>query len=271
MKNLFKAFLFKTRHDLAFKITLLIGVGLAILLSLLYWGIGEMAGGKIISGQMMLYASLSPVQNFGIAIPVNLITYTVLEFSQGSIRNKVIGGHSKSKIYTSLFLNGLVFTFILIGVYASLCFGLGCAFGGFSPNGTAGILAGETADYFLGKIILIAIFSYISIVSFTIFFAALFRNIGPSIPVIIVGLTIAYLAGTFISLLGEMNPNIVWVARIIDPLYGLGCTEMKYVDETTSYQVITNETLVSSIISNSVYAALFFFGGLFIFKKRDIK
>ena len=286
MKELFVSYIYRLRHDIAFRITLFVGIGLALLMSLLYWGLGKALDTQMISGQMMLYSSLSPVQNFGIAIPVNLITFTVLEFSQGSIRNKIIAGHSKSQVYTSLVLNGLVFTFILVGVYVGLCFGLGCLFGihevdgkwvlGFEPNGAVASISQigsiafiGTKDFFLGKVILIAVFSYASIVSFTIFFATLFRNIGPSIPVIIVGLMICYLAGLLVPLFVlDGNETVLWIFRIVDPLYGLGCIEPL---DGSEYQCISNETLICSLCSNLFYATAFYVGGLFIFKNRDVK
>ena len=45
---------------------------------------------KVATGQSMLVFSMSPAQNFGIAIPINLAVFIVLEFTQGTIRNKVI-------------------------------------------------------------------------------------------------------------------------------------------------------------------------------------
>ena len=107
MWNLFKAFIFKLRKDLTFRITLIVGAGVAILLTVIYLFIdlaaknlvGE-AGYKFLfaTGQNLFINSFSPAQNFGIAIPVNLITFTVLEFTQGTIRNKIIAGNSKPKI-----------------------------------------------------------------------------------------------------------------------------------------------------------------------------
>lgn len=261
MGNLFKAYLFKLRKDLAFRITLIIGGGLAILMTLLFLLIEKITGEAMLNGQMMLIMSLSPVQNFGIAIPVNLITFTVLEFSQGTIRNKIIAGYSKGQIYISIFLTGLVFTLTLASVYALLCFGLGSVFGGFDPHGAiAG--ASTLAPYYIPKIIAVAVLCYVSITSFTIFFATLFRSIGPTIPVVIVGLMFAYLVGTLLGSLFN-NETIVWILRIADPLYAMSVSELG--------GALADETFVSALICNAVYTLLFFGLGLLIFRKRDIK
>lgn len=283
MAKLFNAFLFKLRHDLTFKITLIIGVALALFMTGLYLLLQYITEQIILTGQLMLVASLSPAQNFGLAIPVNLITFTVLEFTQGSIRNKIIAGHSKGKIYLSLCLNGLVFSFALISVYVLLSFGLGSIFGGFDPEGSSMSVAAlgmvKMAPFYLVKLLVVAVFIYIGITCFAIFIASLFRSIGPSIPIVIVVIVFTYLIGTVITSISN-DETLTWIVRIFDPYYALGANELEVVSTTivngkevpTEYQqTLYNETFISGIISNAVYSALFFIGGLIIFKKRDVK
>ena len=278
MSQLFSAFLFKIKRDLTFRITLFIGIGLAIFMTILYLLLEQITKTKMLSGELMLVSSLNPAQNFGLAIPVNLITFTVLEFNQGSIRNKIIAGHSKAKVYTSLFLNGLIFAFSLMIIYSLLCFALGSLIGGVEGGGIAMSLMGANyAKEYIYKIIIVGIFTYLSITSFTIFFSTLFRSIGPAIPVVIVTIVFLSLVATLVGTLGGAE-ELVWTLRIIDPLYGLGAAEVvtstSIVDGAevvTYYQDLTTETFVSSIISNLVYTALFFVLGISIFKKRDIK
>ena len=278
MSQLFNAFFFKIKRDLTFRITLFIGIGLAIFMTLLYLLLETITKTKMLSGELMLVSSLNPAQNFGLAIPVNLITFTVLEFNQGSIRNKIIAGHSKAKVYTSLFLNGLIFAFSLMIIYSLLCFALGSLIGGVEGGGIAMSLVGANyAKEYIYKIIIVGVFTYLSITSFTIFFSTLFRSIGPAIPVVIVTIVFLSLTSTLVGTFGG-SEELVWILRIIDPLYGLGAAEVvtstSIVDGAevvTYYQDLTTETFVSSIISNLVYTALFFVLGISIFKKRDIK
>ena len=283
MKELFLAYLFKLRHDLTFRITLIIGGGLALLMTLLYFGLSFLLEYNMCNGVNMLISSLSPVQNFGLAVPINLITFTVMEFNQGGIRNKIIGGHSKGQIYTSIFLNGLVFTFALMIIYVLLSFGLGSAFGAIFDNvmPNAGSVTARYEDFYILKMIVLACFCYISIVSFTVFFATLFRNIGPAIPVIIIGLLVCYLGATIVSAIAYDNETVLWVGRIVDPLYCISANESATVSAMVATETIdpimlnsstvTTETFVSGICSNVFYTALFFGGGILIFSKRDIK
>ena len=282
MGNLFKAFLFKLRKDLTFRITLFIGLGLAVLMTLIYLGIDlavkaleeDPSSYKFVfcTGQNLFINSLSPAQNFGIAIPINLITFTVLEFTQGTIRNKIIAGNSKTKIYFSLILSGLVFTFVLIITYSLLCLGLGSIFGGFDINGAT--MSGKLNPEFFWKLILLSVLAYILITVATIFFATLLRNVGPCIPIVILLLLGCYLISTIfntIGLLGEEIKGIKVAAKVmevINPLYSLSTLSS---DPQTGLLTITNEGFWWEIGNNIVYTGLFLGFGLLIFKKRDVK
>ena len=297
MGRLMKAFFFKLSRDLTFRITLIIGAVMAVGISLLYFGLQsflakemDMEGVKFISGQSMLVTSMSPIQNFGIVIPINLIIFVCLEFSQGTIRNKIIAGNSKLTIYSSLYLTGLVFALSLLSVYLILCTGLGAIFGGFNLNET--VLSGlsgskYTVEYML-KMGLICLVTYSCIVSVTVFFAALFRNIGPCIPVIVILLFACYYLVSIVQVvtlfLEVDNPQVAETVknlfRIADPLYAIASNETVGVDPV----VVGGETMYSSYVtkmndvtfygglgSNLIYGGIFFGCGALIFTKRDIK
>ena len=304
MARLMRAFFYRISKDITFRITLIVGAGMAVFMTLLYLilqnAIGD--GMKMLSGQGMLITSFSPAQNFGIAIPINLISFIYLEFSQGSIRNKIIAGHSKSKIYASLFLSGLVFAFSLLIVYVGLCTALGSIFGGFDPNGMA--VAGTTSlgmivsPAYLWKFVILAFLSYLTIVSFTVFIATVFRSMGPSIPVVMLVVMGAYLIPMILGAISSgltmsaqatyveqyhQTPtmeelrsydetvktfmDITNVLKVVDPFYGIAATETTM----EGVAVIDNLTLFGGIASNIVYSTLFFLAGMNIFRKRDVK
>lgn len=276
MGRLLKASLFKLKKDITFRVTLFIGIGLAIFMTLIYLIIDKAANIVadtttfsilLCTGQNLLVSSLSPSQNFGIAIPVNLISFIVLEFNHGLIRNKVIAGNSKGKIYISLFVSGLIFTFIVMILYALLNLGLGAIFGGFNPNGAIlhGTFMGYCNPEFLFKTILATLFIYIFITSFTIFLATSIRSIGPCIPIVILTILMLFLVST---ILPSISKNSAEVLRIINPLHILSSSS---VNTDTHALYYTNEVFYPCLISNSIYAAIFFTVGFLIFRKRDIK
>ena len=280
MKRLFKAFLFKLTRDLTFRITLIIGAGMALLMTGIYLLVdvtaaaeGALGDMKFLTGQTMLIASLSPAQNYGLAIPINVVSFICLEFSQGTIRNKIIAGNSKFNIYISLFLSGLVFCFSLLTVYVLLCFGIGCIFGGFDPNG-AYLIGGFFSPEYILKMIVVCLLAYASIISFTVFIATTFRAIGPSIPIVIVVIIILTVFGSIFASYAEIleSDAVIWFLRFTDPLYAINASEYTRADEyAPAIMTITNETFIPSICSNVFYTALFFGFGVLEFTKRDIK
>ncbi len=289
MGRLFKAFLFKLKRDLTFRITLFIGIGLAIFLTLIYFGIdlitanenniplSELAN-KNCSGQAMLMNSFSQTQNFGLSIPINLISFISLEFTYGTIRNKIIAGNSKFKIYTGLFVSGLVFSLSLIIIYVLICFGLGTIIGGFNPNGSTapffGFIPTNINWDFLLRFIFINLLTYVTLTSFAVMVVTVIRHIGGSIPIVLIVIIFAAMFGSISSLIaygGTDLDGLIWALRILDPFYASNAMEFKTLEGGTLLRIISNESFIVSIISNIVYTALFFFGGALIFRKRDVK
>ena len=286
MANLFKAFIFKLRKDLTFRITLIVGAALAVGLSLILFFIdlGLKNSGiddfKLCTGQTLFVMSLSPAQNFGLAVPINLITFTVLEFTQGTIRNKIITGNSKTKIYFSLILSGVIFTLLLMISYIGLCVGLGSIFGGFDPKGMVmGTVNGYVTPEFLWKVGVLALLAYILIAVMTIFFASLIRSVGPCIPIMIILIMMFYFGGTIVSLmdalgeiLGDGMKNFFKVIKIIDPLYSLAAfSSVTDTNTGVTSLAITNTDFWTEVINNAIYIGLFTVGGWLLFRKRDVK
>ena len=295
MGRLLKSFFFKLSRDLTFRITLIVGAGIAFfmtgLMLLIDIASGTFGGDgntlRMLTGPNMLLSAFNPVDNFGLAIPINLITFICLEFSQGTIRNKIIAGHSKFQIYLSLFVSGLILTFALLIVYAGLCTLLGTIFGGFDLDSpilnmsslTTMLSSGTYADgAYIAQMLVIALVVYICIVSFTIFFATLFRAIGPCIPIIVIILIMLSFGGSMVSLIADAieNEALVKFVMITDPLFvisggGLDVNVVIVNDMPKQYLYITTEAFVSNILNNLIYAGVFFAGGALIFTKRDVK
>lgn len=285
MLRLFKAFLFRLKRDLTFRITLFIGIGLAVFMTIIYlalesWMKMDGINIKLLTGESMLISSLSPAQNFGVAIPVNLISFTIIEFTHGTIRNKIIAGNSKGKIYASLFLSGLIFSLVLIIIYAGLCTLLGTIFGGFNPenaiSATTITTGGATiSSSYVVRIIIASLVSYVSITSFAVLIATLTRQIGGAIPIVIIGILFFYFAGTIVAAFKDIDSmgSLVTIVRVIDPLYALSETTTipSSQDPNVQIQIMRDDTFYIAIANNLVYATLFFVLGLVVFRKRDVK
>ena len=231
MFRLLASFFYRLRRDLTFRITSIIGLALSIGLPLLYFALDltifiiskQESGGAdvefmhlLCNGQSLFVGSFSPLQNFGIAIPINLVSFIVLEFSHGTVRNKIISGHSKLSVFLATVLSTVILSLLWIGAYVGISTGLGSllGFAGFDPNGVA-YMSGQVSPEYLIKLGILALFCYVLIACIATFFATLFRNIGPSIAVVLLMIAGLYLGATLIGL-----PSAIWVNDItlLDPL-----------------------------------------------------
>ncbi len=315
MGALLHSFFYRLRRDLTFRIVAIVGLVLSIvfpsILFLADFGIYLLDTSVGLShtfcnGQSLFMSSLSPVQNFGIALPINLISFIVLEFNHGTIRNKVIGGNSKASVYISIYISSLIFTFMLLTGYILITTGLGTLYasfsgGGFDVNGPISLTNSTPGSiHFFIRIIIVTVVSYITVTSLTVFFSTLFRNIGPSIAVVLVLLLILYMSSWAISainmgiaemdammkqaaeasgetyepILGtELLSFIMLILSIVNPMHALASAGNIIDDIGTENARATVDTLtfIMSIVNNLTISAALFVGGLFIFKKRDIK
>lgn len=252
MSRLLKAFFYKISKDITFRITLIVGAGVAIFMILLYFLLDlflDTEGMKMLTGQSMLVNSFSPAQNFGISIPINVVSFVILEFTQGTIRNKIIAGHSKFKIYASLYLSGLVLAFALLLMYVGVCTVFGAIIGGFDLNTSTmvgtGIGAKVSAE-FIVKYVILALLAYTSIVSFAVFIAALFRSMGPCIPLVMLGIFGLYFLAVIFSTVLMTTESIVTSSQQTIVEANLALAEETDPDKIQAYNLsieLANQTI----------------------------
>ena len=155
-------------------------------------------------------------------------------------------------------------------LYVGLCVGLASIFGGFDVNGAiiGTMLGTSTADAFW-KTLVLTVLAYALITFIAVFFASLFRGIGPCIPVVLLLVIIASLSATIIGPLAEGLEELQGAAKalkIINPFYTLS-----YIPTDEGKLAISNSDFITEIINTVVYSALFIGLGFVIFKKRDVK
>ena len=277
MLNIIRASLFKLFRDRTFIVTAIIGVVLAAFMLGIYALIDHFIdtsseGGVrhlLLTGENFYLSALTPGTSFGIMVPINLIVFTVGEFTYGTIRNKIIAGLSKTKIYFGLFITGLVFTFILAGGYALITIGLGSIIGGFHVDLIGGV--NFALCYFA-----YVVCSYILVTAISIFFATLVRNVGGTIAVVIIILVfLASIAPVFQQLMPHtVNPTypsehwMMWV----NPLYMAGTYGGSFASMINLNSYSQSPSMVASGVTMPlVWSAVFVAAGLLIFKHTDVK
>lgn len=269
MTKLIKSSLYKLLRDWTFKITLIVGAALAVFMCLIYLGIdllgvGEL--GNMCNGYQFYTSSLSPTQNFGLTVPINLIVFTIGEFNCGTIRNKIIAGNKKTLIYLSLIITGIIFTLTLMFVYFGLSVGLATLIGGFK-----GTLNKINTDL-LYQYPIMGLCTYIFIVTFAILVSASIRNIGGCMPIVIIGIIFLYFLAFIPSLTNmivgseEISTGMI-VQQWTNPLFGFGSLGITGV---VTFEM-SQSTFIASIITPLYWSVILVFLGMFIFNKKDVK
>lgn len=272
MIKLIKSSLYKLLRDWTFRITLIVGTALAFFMVLIYLGIDLISGkeclGEMCNGYMFYTSSLSPTQNFGLTVPINLIVFTIGEFSCGTIRNKIIAGNKKTLIYISLVFTGIIFTLALMAVYFGLTVGLGSLIGGFKG------LSESIEPKLLYQYPLIGLATYLFIVAFAIFISTSVRNIGGSMPIVIITIVFLYFLAfvpAITSIIQSMETGVVEekiAQSFINPLYGFGSIGISGVGAGSA---LSTPAFIGSLVTPIYWGAIFVGLGILVFNKKDVK
>lgn len=137
MVNLLRVNLYRMRKD----VLLYVSLGLTIFMVLsnvvtfqlleTLTGVEAETLGMVASGKTMLLNTLSPMNNMGVLIPIFLIFMQSRDYNNGTIRNKIICGCSRSTVFIASWISALIFGafMLLINMLGSL--GIGCIVFGY--------------------------------------------------------------------------------------------------------------------------------------------
>ena len=262
MFKIIRASLYKLFKDRPFKITLIIGVSLAVVFSLAYHFILP----EMCSGYNMLISSSSPSNNFGLAVPINLITFIIGEYNYGTIRNKIIAGNKRINIYIALFVMGLIYSLAMMTIYVGMSVGLSSILNkGFYPEGLSPVGA-KTILTIIGATIMV----YVTLTALSVLAASAIRNIGGAITVTVLLIMVGYLVGMVVSLnvSFDFDEKVTYptLVQILDPIFLHSVLSMSTLGLGT-----IDDLLPLSLVSNGIYTVLFLGGGIALFRYRDIK
>lgn len=275
MSKLIKSSFYKLFKDATFRITLIIGAALAVFMCLIYFGIDVINGegsldfvGSMCNGYSFYTSSLSPTQNFGLTVPINLIVFTIGEFNCGTIRNKIIAGNKKSSIYFSLLITGAIFTISLMAIYFGLSVGLSTLIGGFE-----GMRELQDIDRaMLYQYPLMALCTYIFIVSLAVLVSTSIRNIGGAMPIVIITIMFLYFVSFIPSLIGNLGgneglKNALIVEQWLNPMHGFGSLGLNGLLPTE----MKNDQFIASLITPLYWSVILTLLGIVSFERKDVK
>ena len=174
----------------------------------------------------------------GIVIAISVCS----DFSQGTIKNIISRGYSRTKIYFAKLISVTVMSVFMYLTVILLGMLFGMAFFGFSLP----------ADNSWIAILAVQFLSAIAIAAFSFFMASIFRKLAPSILFIILVPTVIQIVLTMVDLFAETTLSDYWISGTFVLLSQSG---------------IGSGRIISSMIASLVYVAAFIAGGWLISRK----
>lgn len=251
LKAEFKKF-FKTK---TFIILIIITLAFPLFTSGLYKILENLIGNQgmigidnIISSLAVFDSSFGPLQNYGLILLIFILVLVVNDFTQNTIRNKLIAGYKRTKVYLSSTIFALTIMFVAVTIYAFLSYLLTGLFISFGNETALDIIKA----YFLN------ISSILVIYSFVVFNSYIFKRIGATLGIVLGTLFVIMLAFSIISIGLEENTinNILIVLPFLKIFSVVSAVKINY---------------VLSIIINLVYVAGITGLGILATNKMDFK
>ena len=255
MRSLIKVNLYRLKNDTLFKVMLI----LCVALNLLSVGMGvmiiEMAEqmemiNLMITGKSQFIASLSFASNMGLIIPIMLMIMASREYKYGLVRNKIIAGYSRVKIYFAGMISTLMIGLLVFIINSALSFICSSLVYGYGVT----IDANE-----IGNIALIVVLGVVvTSVMYTIaYVCAIWLGSMAFIPYLVLVFGFSILA-TVLSIF-ESSSTVMFIQKLI-PSYQV---EVMLLSNDIQWGYI--------VVSSMVYIALFATFGYFIAKKKELK
>ncbi|MBR7111314.1 MAG: hypothetical protein IKC75_00080 [Clostridia bacterium] len=178
MRDLYVTDLKRILKDKLFMVTCILAGVFALITPLLNkvlfeaLDMGELLGGMI-NAKSMLFTSLLPGDNLGLIMPILIAIVVCKDFSQGTVRNKIISGKSRAAIFLSHLLSAATVICTLMLLHALLTLGVSLCF--FSYQTTTFTLS----DFgYLMVSLVFEMLVYFAIATIVTFIATLAKNMG---------------------------------------------------------------------------------------------
>ncbi|MBO5912638.1 MAG: hypothetical protein J6Q76_04105 [Clostridia bacterium] len=213
MLNLIRSDFRRVLRDKLTFILCIIGFGFSIFTPLLYKGIFSMSGSDpmtetligSINAKTIFFSSFSTGNNFGLIIPVLLAIVLCKDFSFGTVRNKIIGGHKRTNIFISMYvvcatvMIGVVLLHAFLSLFVSLLF----------FNYQSAPFEFSDAVYFVISLLL-EVVVYLFLAALLTWMCATFKNVGIAIVLYVALSFIMTIVSTIIAVAIEImsvSPN----------------------------------------------------------------
>jgi len=269
MRELIRTDLRRILKDKLFLVVMLIcalfGITTPILNKLIYSVVGMMEIAEIsVYTKDMLFASFSPSGNIGLIAPILLTAVICKDFSQGTVRNKLISGKTRTEVFMSMFISSSVVTVGVMLVHAMITLIFSLPFFSFQADKfDAGSL------FYILLSILFEILVYIFISALVSFFAVLMKSSALAV-VLYIG------ANFFFSIVGSAtmigvqfaDPENKLLYGVLEFLNSINLFTSRVIGYGSSYEW---KQLIYVLVPTVIGSALLVFFGNRIFGKKDLK
>lgn len=279
MTKLLKCDLLRVIKDRLFWVVCILAAVFALITPLLYAaiysGIDAVADGSSdvlelmglgMDGKTIFFSAFSLSNNFGLIVPVLLAIILCKDFSYGTVRNKIICGCSRVKIFASMYLTCAVFLVgtVLLNALASL--GVGLIFFPYSSQGF-----GAEAGYFfasLGLELLVLLF----VSALVCFLCVWAKNAGLAV-VLYAAAVLVFTMVTSILMVGELALGFAPENEILPKVFEFvrNVNVFGYSTVIGTGTEYSPKTALWCVLSPSVGTAALLGLGALVFGKKDIK
>jgi ABC-type transport system involved in multi-copper enzyme maturation permease subunit len=275
MRELLKTDFRRALKDKLLIVLLISGGAFALFTPLLYKGIlltldaisGAETADRALSlgfdAKSQFFILFSPANNFGMILPIFVVIILCRDFSNGTIRNKIICGKSRSSIFLSMFItcSALVCALILIHALLTLFISLILFKYQAEPFTFADF------GYLMASIGFEMIF-YIFISALLSFFVVFMKNA-------VLSIVMYFVVNIAMTIIGS-------ITQLVSPFIG---QDRPFLHELLEFLNVSNvftslsigsatydlKTVLYLLLPNLVLSGLLIFLGLVVFKKKDLK
>ena len=269
MLNLIKTDLKRILKDKLFLVICIICGVFALLTPLLLYAVGSIAGdaaqmlGMSMDAKTLFFQAFNPVNDFGLVASVLFCIILCKDYSQGTVRNKIISGKSRKSVYVSAFTACSIVLCGMMLVYALLTLGVSLLL--FEYQATP-----FTANDFGYAVVTITfkLLTFVVVSALVTFLSVAMKNAGLCIVMYIaVTMLMSVIGASFSVVLPMVVDN-----EVLKVLVEFVVKTNVFLSTVTGSGVTYSGLDVAYVLlSHVIYFALFFVFGLIVMKKKDIK
>ncbi len=208
--------------------------------------------GLLVNSHSLIATTFSFTNNFGIVMPIFAAIIVMADITSGTIRNKVILGYNRHKIFGSHFISALAYCLTIMTIYAAMTALWGVVFLGKVDMG---------ADYARSLVFfyVLGLLEFIMVSAVAVCLSLItFSNVGA----IMLTLVVCMGSGLLVSIIAIFATDKLEAIFRFIPGYSM-----------LSFQAgkISVEEFWKGAVGTAVVTVLFYLLGTFVFNKKDIK